>query len=441
MSKEKGAGVKSAQPVVERYAYLTGDKALVEGAKYALVIDFKTGGLHRLNAPACQILKLSKQGVSVEQAMERMDLEPESADSFLASLLGQNLITVENAPQEVRPENKPPLAPELRFIWLEVTSRCNLRCIHCYAEATAHKTEEPSTAILLNRLDQAADLGCRNVQLTGGECTLRSDLKELLSHARQKKYEIVEIFTNATLLDEDLIRFLTENKVQVAVSLYSYKSSSHNIIAGVPGSHSKTLENLKLLLAYGVQVRGSIIAMKQNEKELKATEFFLRELGVASGPADPVRPCGRGSGMKNWPEKYGLSIMRTGPDFLPERRQFDSNHCWNSCWFGKAAITAEGEVLPCVFERELVAGNLSEHSLEWIVHNGLRPYWELTRDKVSVCRDCEYRYICQDCRPWAYGYTGDLYAKTPTCTYNPYTGEWGPAESALKQAGRHSRRR
>lgn len=433
MSGKKTPGRKRAQPPAERYVYLRGDKALVQGAKYGLVIDFDTGGLHRLNAPACQILKFSEKSISVEQALEQLGLEPESADSFLTSLLAENLIAVEKAPQKVHPENKPAPAPKLDFIWLEVISRCNLRCIHCYAEAPAHRSQEPDTATLFKRLDQAADLGCRNVQLTGGECALRKDLKELLSHVRHKKYEMVEIFTNATLLDESLIRFLAENKIQVAVSLYSYKAESHDKITGVPGSHSKTLQNLKLLLAYGVQVRGAIIAMKQNEKDVKPTEYFLRELGVAAGPADPVRPCGRGSGMKNWPEKYGLSIMRTKPDFVPERGQFESNHHWNSCWLGKAAITAEGEVLPCVFERELVAGNLNEHSLQWIVHNGLRPFWKLTRDKISVCRDCEYRYICRDCRPWAYGYTGDLYAKTPTCTYDPYTGEWGPAEDALKK--------
>lgn len=433
MSEKKVTGRKRAQPVAERYVYIRGNKTLVEGAKYALVIDFETGGLHRLNAPACQIFKFSKKGVSVEQSLERLDLETESVDSFLAGLLEQNLITVEKAPKKVHPENIPVPAPKLDFIWLEVISRCNLRCIHCYAEAPAHRSQEPDTVTLFSRLDQAADLGCRNVQLTGGECALRKDLKELLSHARHKKYEMVEVFTNATLLDESLIRFLSENKIHVAVSLYSYKPDSHDKITGVPGSYSKTLQNLKLLLAYGVQVRGAIIAMKHNEKEVKPTEYFLRELGVAAGPADPVRPCGRGSGMKNWPEEYGLSIMRTKPDFVPDRRLFESSYHWNSCWLGKAAITAEGDVLPCVFERELVAGNLSEHSLDWIVHNGLRPFWELTRDKVSVCRDCEYRHICRDCRPWAYGYTGDLYAKTPTCTYDPYTGEWGPAEDALKK--------
>lgn len=428
----KTLGGKSIGHLAKRFINLAGDKVLVEGAKYTLVIDFKTGGLHQLNAPACRILKLGQQGISVEQALKRMKMEPQSADSLLEDLRKLDLITIESTIQKVIPENRPASPAKLNFIWLEVIAQCNLRCIHCYAKAPSNRTKQPDKAILLDRLDQAANMGCRNVQLTGGECTLRKDLKELLAHARRRKYETVEIFTNATLLDKSLVRFLADNKIDVAVSLYSYKPDSHDRIAGIPGSHSRTIQGLKLLLAYRVRVRGSIIAMKQNEKEVKATEFFLRKLGVESGPADPVRPCGRGSGMENWPQEYGLSIMRTCPDFLPIRSLFDSNRHWNSCWFGKAAITAEGEVLPCVFQRELVAGDLSKHSLRWIVYHGLRPYWKITRDKIAVCRDCEYRYICRDCRPWAYGYTGDLYAKTPTCTYDPYTGKWAKADSVLK---------
>ena len=192
------------------------------------------------------------------------------------------------------------------------------------------------------------------------------------------------------------------------------------------------MSNVKLLLAHDVKLRGSIIGLKQNEDELEATEFFLRELGIAAGPADPVRPCGRGKQTGYWSEKSVQCIMKTGPDFLVDRQQYSISRQWNSCWFGKAAISPEGDVLPCVFARDLKAGNLHDHSLEWILHNSLLGYWKLNRDNIAVCCDCEYRYICRDCRPWAYGYTGDIHAKTPTCRYNPYTGEWDSLQSTLR---------
>ena len=415
----------------DRYVYLTGDRTLVRGAKYGLVIDFTTGGLHRLNEPACEILECSRQGISLERALEHLDLSTENAEIFLQDMQAKGLVVISSAPQQDPQLCGAPPPAKLDFVWIEVLSECNLMCLHCYAEASPQQMARPGTREVLEWMDQAATLGCRSIQVTGGECTLRDDLQDLLTYARPK-FETVEIFTNATLLTPALIRFLAENKIQVAFSLYSYKPEVHDRITGVPGSYQKTLDNLKLLLAHEVTVRGGIIGMKQNEADLEATEYFLGSLGVPVSPADPVRPCGRGRQRDFWPEQYGQCMVRSKPQFMPERAQYCSNRHWNSCWFGKAAISPEGDVLPCVFARDQVAGSLSKHSLEWIFQNGLLPYWQLTRDRIFVCRDCEYRYICRDCRPWAYGYTGDLYAKSPTCTYTPYTGEWGSPESALR---------
>jgi MoaA/NifB/PqqE/SkfB family radical SAM enzyme len=147
----------------------------------------------------------------------------------------------------------------------------------------------PSTKEVLDWMDEAATLGCQSIQVTGGECTLRDDLQDLLDYARPR-FKSVEVFTNATLLTPALIRFLAENKIRVAFSFYSYKPEVHDRITRVPGSYQKTLGNLKLLLAHEVTVRGGIIGMKQNEADLDATEYFLRSLGVAVSPNTQNRP-------------------------------------------------------------------------------------------------------------------------------------------------------
>ena len=72
---------------------------------------------------------------------------------------------------------------------------------------------------------------------------------------------------------------------------------------------------------------------------------------------------------------------------------------------------------------------LKDQELDEILQSPkLNETWELTKDKVLVCKDCEYRYACFDCRPLAadsnYGMNYSN-APAPRCTYNPYTGEWG----------------
>ena len=312
-----------------------------------------------------------------------------------------------------------------------------------YAEAKAgvQKDEENNPSDLSNEdiksiIDQAAALGVQKIQFTGGEATLRNDLKDLINHAKAKDFKFIEVFTNGTLLDESMIRFFAKKRISVAMSIFSYKAATHDAITGSPGSFERTLNSLKLLLAYNVPTRCAIVAMKQNEDELYGTSYFLSELGVLHRPPDPVRPTGRGIDEENWPQNYGLKFMQTNPTFFVNQEFFEKNRNWNSCWFGKIAVTSEGNVLPCVFAREQVAGNIKQSSLSEILNSEIMlDFWGLTKDKVEVCKDCEFRYVCQDCRPWAYGITGKLTAKSPRCTYDPYTGVWAKARQDLSQVG------
>ena len=50
-----------------------------------------------------------------------------------------------------------------------------------------------------------------------------------------------------------------------------------------------------------------------------------------------------------------------------------------------------------------------------------------------VCKDCEFRYCCHDCRPLAEGVAGNKKAKYPRCCYNPYDGEWMDIKECTKE--------
>ena len=53
----------------------------------------------------------------------------------------------------------------------------------------------------------------------------------------------------------------------------------------------------------------------------------------------------------------------------------------------------------------------------------------MTKDHINVCKDCEFRYCCHDCRPDSL--SNDVYAKPWYCTYNPYSGEWIDVEEYI----------
>lgn len=49
--------------------------------------------------------------------------------------------------------------------------------------------------------------------------------------------------------------------------------------------------------------------------------------------------------------------------------------------------------------------------------------WSINKDQVLVCKDCEFRHICTDCRAYLKD-PSDLYSKPLKCNYDPYTAQW-----------------
>ena len=87
----------------------------------------------------------------------------------------------------------------LEMVWLELTTRCNLHCRHCYADAGPAAPAQGRMALDDWRaaIDEALDLGVRAVQFIGGEPTLHPHFRELLAHAARASLELIEVYTNA----------------------------------------------------------------------------------------------------------------------------------------------------------------------------------------------------------------------------------------------------
>lgn len=107
------------------------------------------------------------------------------------------------------------------------------------------------------------------------------------------------------------------------------------------------------------------------------------------------------------------------------------NH--NSCLNGKISVDSNGNIKNCPSTSELF-GNIKSNTLaEAIEMPGFRKYWDISKEKIHVCKDCEFRFICSDCRAYIED-PEDMYSKPLKCGYNPYTGEWSEwSTNPLKQ--------
>ena len=105
----------------------------------------------------------------------------------------------------------------------------------------------------------------------------------------------------------------------------------------------------------------------------------------------------------------------------------------NSCLNLKISIDSEGNIKNCPSMPESF-GNIKDTTIaEAIEKPGFKKYWNITKDQIAVCKDCEFRYICTDCRAYKEDPEDD-YSKPLKCGYDPYTGVWSEwSTNPLKQ--------
>ncbi len=112
------------------------------------------------------------------------------------------------------------------------------------------------------------------------------------------------------------------------------------------------------------------------------------------------------------------------PDFFTVNLNlFSEAKNFNSCLNRKVGIDVKGNIKNCPSMQESF-GNIQENTITSVIHsNGFRKSWSITKDQVEVCKDCEFRYICTDCRAFITD-SENLYSKSFKCRYNPYTATW-----------------
>jgi len=118
--------------------------------------------------------------------------------------------------------------------------------------------------------------------------------------------------------------------------------------------------------------------------------------------------CGK-IGIKNFRVNMGL---------------FTESHNFNSCLNRKVSIDMNGFIKNCPSSLKSF-GRIQDGDriIEAVTNNEFQKLWKITKDQISVCKDCEFRYICTDCRAFIQE-DANILSKPLKCNYNPYTALW-----------------
>lgn len=329
----------------------------------------------------------------------------------------------------------------LQGVWLNIESRCNINCRHCFLGEKQQVDNKLSPQEMRQLAIEIRKIGSKNgvkVDITGGEPLLRKDMIEIFEALNISGIE-PNFITNGLLFTEEIISYLAKNKISTTVSLDGFNKESHEFIRGI-GTYDKTVKNIKWCVDKGVPVTLSITIHLKNQHEVIDYFKFADELGVDRVIINFLNNFGNAesNGLKIPNEftvikkilEYAIEDARlfnklidTAISKLIETVLFPIRTDCCGSGINTCAITANGDVYPCP------SFQIKQYKAENIRS---RPFDEIWKDKKTfsehrsinvntlnnVCEKCDFRLFCGGgCRAQAY-YTNnnDLKARSEKCT-------------------------
>jgi radical SAM protein with 4Fe4S-binding SPASM domain len=298
-------------------------------------------------------------------------------------------------------------------VQLDLTYRCNERCVHCYLDHDDHG--EMTTAEIKDLLDQMADAGVFYLTLSGGEILMRRDFFQILEHARLRTF-CVKLKTNGVMIrarEAKRLRALGVESIQI--SIYSHRPEVHDAITKVPGSLRNSIEAVRFLRTQGLHVVLANVLMVQNAADYKGVRALAAELGVRCSLDPTVTPMMDGDRSilsLNVDQAALREVFRNGdlvgnveefcaPPSAVDADDLDSLPC--SAGHTACYVSPYGDVYPCV-QFPLPSGNVRHTRFVDIWRNSpqLKEVRSITLRDMPSCSKCAHGATCTRCPGLAY---------------------------------------
>lgn len=238
-------------------------------------------------------------------------------------------------------------------------------------------------------------------------------------------YLILDI-NNSEILDDVLIQQIYSLKIKYLQIRFSELALNDviNVISKLNLFNDSSINEMSIVANYDLQL---VIFIKENLYSIsnKFLHFILHssdeqdfqtlehiQLSIIKNKIIIPLSCGL----------IDLKNINLNRNFYLEAKQH------NTCLNKKISIDVTGNIKNCPSMPQSF-GNIKDTTLENALnHPEFKKYWNLTKDSIEVCKDCEFRYICTDCRAYteqtSVNKEGLDTSKPLKCGYNPYTGEW-----------------
>jgi radical SAM protein len=343
-------------------------------------------------------------------------------------------------------------------IW-EVTQACDLACLHCRASAQPYRHPgELSTDEGKDLINQIAALKVPVFVLTGGDPIKRTDLFELIEHARSVGVRVSLTPSATPLLTREVVfKLKASGLARLAVSLDGATAFTHDLFRGMTGSFARTLDAIRWANEAGLPCQINTTFSRRNIHEIDDLVTLMESLNITLWSVFFLVPTGRGqlsdllsadefehifAKLHQLSKTAGFDIKTTEAQHyrryllqqqvaerksgvapaVPAQRPADIiGRAPRGLNDGKGFVFIShiGEVFPSGF-LPLAAGNIRLQPLATIYRD--TPLFRALRDTSQLegkCGHCEFKEVCGGSRSRAYALTGNPLAEEPCCAYVP----------------------
>jgi len=341
-------------------------------------------------------------------------------------------------------------------VW-NFTNACNLKCKHCYQRAGIRAIDELTTEEKFQAVEELARAGVVSIAFSGGEPLVAPDFYDVVGKVKEEGM-YAALATNGTLITRKVAKKLKDVGVgYVEISLDSAKPERHDDFRGVPGSFSRALEGIKHCVDQGVFTCVATTVTQLNLHEIPDIIDLTEKLRAQRFMAFNFIPAGRGADVaeidlspeqredllkmlmnKNFsgriqalstaPQLARVSLQMSGGEIVAPTHMYVGGRASldlkvladfiGGCGAGRlyGALQPNGDVTPCVFMPELIAGNIRKSSFLDIWNRN--EVMQRLRNRSLLkghCGNCRYKHVCGGCRARALGYFNDVMAPDPGC--------------------------
>jgi AdoMet-dependent heme synthase len=298
-------------------------------------------------------------------------------------------------------------------VQVDLTYRCNERCVHCYLDHDDHG--EMTTAEIKHLLDEMANAGVFILTFSGGEIFVRKDFFEILEYARRLTF-CVKLKTNAVLIREREAQRIKDLGVEsIQISIYSHRPAVHDAITLIPGSLKRSINGIRFLKSQGLKVIIANVLMTQNMQDYPGVQALASELGVECTLDPTVTPMmdGNRSTLRLGADQNALRQVFRDPTLVANVEEFcaipakadESSLDAIPCSAGHTTcyVSPYGDVYPCV-QFPFPTGNVRQQRFIniWRHSDAMNEVRSIRLKDLATCTQCTHVATCSRCPGLAY---------------------------------------